>query len=165
MRFATSEGHAELYDTLVGTLEAIGDSPANASIDAALAGAWRIVSELGFGPALDSCASCHAPIADDASAAFSHPAGGVLCRRCTSLAGSSRLLPWTHARPCARGWPALERRSPTTRRDARTSGSCESFCYSISPTGVRSGPTMSGSETAGVGPSRREHDRRHRGAH
>jgi DNA repair protein RecO (recombination protein O) len=103
MRFGTSEGHAELYDALVATLEAIGGSPASASIDAALAGAWRIVSELGFAPALDTCASCHAPIADDATAAFSVPAGGVLCRRCASLAGSSRLLP-ADARGALRAW-------------------------------------------------------------
>jgi DNA repair protein RecO (recombination protein O) len=105
MRFGTSEGHADLYDVLVATLEAIADSPASASTDAALAGAWQIVSEMGFAPALDACASCHAPIADDVSASFSHPAGGVLCPRCTSLAGSSRLLP-VDARVALRSWVA-----------------------------------------------------------
>src|SRR6478735_7621386 len=105
LRFGTSEGQPDLYDALVGTLEAIGDSPANASIEAALAGAWRIVSELGFAPALESCASCHAPIAHDATASFSHPAGGVLCRRCTSLAGTTRLLP-SDARSALRAWVA-----------------------------------------------------------
>ena len=105
MRFGTSEGHADLYDALVATLDSIGESPANASIDAALAGAWQIVAEMGFAPALEVCASCHAPIPDDAPASFSHPAGGVLCRRCTSLAGSSRLLP-SDARAALRAWIA-----------------------------------------------------------
>jgi len=105
MRFGTTEGHAELYDALVATLEAIGESPAKASIDAALAGACRIVSELGFAPVLDACASCHAPIAEDATASFSHPAGGALCRRCSSLAGTSRLLP-ADARAALRAWVA-----------------------------------------------------------
>jgi len=105
MRFGTSEGHADLYDALVATLDSIGESPANASIDAALAGAWQIVSEMGFAPTLESCASCHAPIPDDAAASFSHPAGGVLCRRCTSLAGTSRLLP-SDARAALRAWLA-----------------------------------------------------------
>jgi len=104
-RFGTTEGHAELYDALVATLDRIGDSPASASIDAALAGAWHMVSELGFAPALDSCASCHARIAEDAPASFSHPAGGALCRRCTSLAGSHRLLP-PDARAVLRAWVA-----------------------------------------------------------
>jgi DNA repair protein RecO (recombination protein O) len=110
MRFGTSEGHADLYDALVATFDAIGQSLANASIDAALAGAWQIVSEMGFAPALEVCASCHAPIPDDAPASFSHPAGGVLCRRCTSLAGSSRLLP-AEARGALRAWVAGSRAS------------------------------------------------------
>jgi DNA repair protein RecO (recombination protein O) len=105
LRFGTSEGHADLYDALVATLESIGESLANASIDAALAGAWQIVSEMGFAPALEACASCHAPIPDDVPASFSHPAGGVLCHRCTSLAGSNRLLP-ADARAALRAWVA-----------------------------------------------------------
>ena len=108
MRFGTSEGHSDLYDALVSTLDSIGESPANASIDAALAGAWQIVSEMGFAPALDSCASCHAQIPDDAPASFSHPAGGVLCRRCSSLAGSSRVLP-ADARAALLAWVAGSR--------------------------------------------------------
>jgi DNA repair protein RecO (recombination protein O) len=110
MRFGTSEGHPDLYDALVATFDAIGESPANASIDAALAGAWQIVSEMGFAPALEVCASCHAPIPDDAPASFSHPAGGVLCPRCTSRAGSGRLLP-AEARGALRAWVAGSRAS------------------------------------------------------
>ena len=103
MRFGTSEGHAELYDALIATLDAIGDSRASASIDAALAGAWQIVSQMGFAPALETCASCHSPIPDDAPASFSHPAGGVLCGRCSSLAAGSRVLP-ADARTTLRAW-------------------------------------------------------------
>jgi DNA repair protein RecO (recombination protein O) len=105
MRFGTSEGEAELYDALVATLDNIERSAASASIDAGLAGAWQIVSRLGFAPTLDTCASCHAPIADDAPATFSHPSGGVLCRRCSALAGHSRLLP-AEARLTLRSWVA-----------------------------------------------------------
>jgi DNA repair protein RecO (recombination protein O) len=103
MRFGTSEGHPDLYDALVATLDAIGDSAASASVDAALAGAWQLVSQMGFAPALDTCASCHATIPDDAAAPFSHPAGGLLCRRCSALAGNSRLLP-PEARLTLRSW-------------------------------------------------------------
>jgi DNA repair protein RecO (recombination protein O) len=105
MRFGTGEGHAELYDALIATLDAIGESPANASIDAALGGAWHLVAELGFAPSLDSCASCHAVIPDDAAASFSHPSGGVLCRRCSALASAARLLP-ADARATLRTWVA-----------------------------------------------------------
>lgn len=103
MRFGTSEGHSDLYDALVATLDAIGARASGASVDAALAGAWQMVSQMGFAPALDSCASCHAVIADDAPATFNHPSGGVLCRRCSALAGNSRLLP-PDARMTLRLW-------------------------------------------------------------
>ena len=103
MRFGTGESHAELYDALIATLDAIGHRPAAESIDAALGGAWRLLSHMGFAPALEDCASCHSPVAPDATASFSHPAGGVLCRRCASLAGSSRQLP-PDARESLRLW-------------------------------------------------------------
>lgn len=103
MRFGTGESHPELYDVLVATLDAIGASPAGASTDAALAGAWYLIAHLGFGPSVDLCASCHSPVPADAPASFSHPAGGVLCRRCAALAGNTRALPAT-ARDALRAW-------------------------------------------------------------
>ena len=103
MRFGTSEGHAELYDALLATLDSIAESPAHASIDAALGGAWLLVSTMGFAPTVERCASCHTVVPEDLPAAFSHPAGGVLCRRCASLAGNSRLLP-ADARATLRSW-------------------------------------------------------------
>ena len=102
-RFATGEAHTELYDALVSTLDAIADAPASASIDAALGGAWQLVARLGFAPSLDTCASCHTVLPDNAPASFSHPAGGVLCRRCASLGGASRLLP-PDARAALQAW-------------------------------------------------------------
>ena len=105
MRFATGESHVELYDALVATLDSIGDSPGDTSVDAALGGAWHLVGQLGFAPVLDDCASCHTPIPGDAVASFSHPAGGVLCRRCANLAGNSRQLP-PEARTALRTWLA-----------------------------------------------------------
>ena len=103
MRFATGEGHPELFDALIDTLDAIGRSPADASIDAALGGAWQIVAEMGFAPELDECTSCHASVPNDTPAAFSHRSGGVLCHRCSALAGGSRVLP-ADARTTLRTW-------------------------------------------------------------
>jgi DNA repair protein RecO (recombination protein O) len=105
MRFGTGEAHAELYDALIATLDAIAGSPANTSIDAALGGAWFLISTMGFAPTLDGCASCHTPVAHEEAVVFSHPAGGALCRRCASLAGASRVLP-AEARAVLRGWVA-----------------------------------------------------------
>jgi len=102
-RFATGEAHTELYESLVATLDAIGEARASASVDAALCGAWQLVAQMGFAPTLEACASCHTLLADDVAASFSHRAGGVLCRRCASLAGASRVLP-PEARATLRTW-------------------------------------------------------------
>jgi len=58
-----------------------------------LAGAWRIVAELGFAPALDLCADCHTPLEPGETVMFSHRAGGALCLRCGRLAPTGRKLP------------------------------------------------------------------------
>jgi len=105
MRFGTGEAHAELYDALIATLDSIADSVADSAIDAALAGAWLLVSTMGFAPTLDTCASCHSLVPEDIAATFSHPSGGVLCRRCAAFAGSSRLIP-ADARTTLRSWVA-----------------------------------------------------------
>jgi DNA repair protein RecO (recombination protein O) len=95
--------HPALYDVVVGALDALGGAPPDRTREAALAGAWRIVGELGFAPATDACSSCHAPIPPDAPAMFSHPAGGVLCARCARLVPTSRNLP-ASARAALRAW-------------------------------------------------------------
>lgn len=103
LRFGIGESHTELYDALIGTLDAIGDAAGSGSIDAALGGAWHVIGQMGFAPALETCASCHTAVADDAVVAFSHPSGGVLCRRCATLAGHTRQLP-PDARASLRAW-------------------------------------------------------------
>ena len=103
MRFASAESHAELFDTLIDTLDKIGASGAGASTDAALAGAWQLIAHLGFAPSIDLCAMCHASVPTDVGASFSHPSGGVLCRRCAQLARASRVLP-ADARAALRAW-------------------------------------------------------------
>jgi DNA repair protein RecO (recombination protein O) len=105
MRFTSGESHAELYDALVATFDAIGESATGESADAALAGAWRLIAHLGFAPSVDLCAMCHATVATDVVASFSHPSGGVLCGRCAQLGRTSRLLP-ADARAALRAWIA-----------------------------------------------------------
>jgi DNA repair protein RecO (recombination protein O) len=56
---------------------------------------------------VDECASCHAPLAEDDAAPFSHAAGGVLCRRCAALAPGGRPLP-ARARTAIRHWTVGE---------------------------------------------------------
>jgi DNA repair protein RecO (recombination protein O) len=91
-----------LFDAVAGALDAIADAPADQTRAAVLAGAWRIVSELGFAPILDECADCHASLPAGDVVMFSHPAGGTLCARCARLA-RGRVLP-PEARGAVRAW-------------------------------------------------------------
>lgn len=103
MRFASTESHAELYDALVTTLDALAVSPPGSAVDVALGGAWSLIAHLGFAPSVDRCATCHTAVPPEDAASFSHPSGGVLCRRCTQLARTSRVLP-AAARSALRAW-------------------------------------------------------------
>jgi DNA repair protein RecO (recombination protein O) len=91
-----------LYDAVAAALNTIASAPADQTRAAVLAGAWRIVAELGFAPALDECADCHTLLPADDAVMFSHPAGGALCTRCSRLA-RGRVLPPT-ARGAVRTW-------------------------------------------------------------
>ena len=56
---------------------------------------------MGFAPAIDSCASCHAAIDVEGDLPFSHTAGGVLCERCARLYPGGRRLPLAARRAIA----------------------------------------------------------------
>ena len=107
LRFVGEVANPVAYDALVATLDDIAAVPTERVGEATLAGAWRIVGELGFAPAVDECASCHRAIDAAESAPFSHGSGGVLCERCASLAPGGRPLP-PRARPALRRWTAGE---------------------------------------------------------
>ncbi|MBI2796475.1 MAG: DNA repair protein RecO [Gemmatimonadetes bacterium] len=105
LRFAHDDEHAALYDTLLATLDAIAGAPPGRARVAALAGAWRLVAELGFAPALDRCALCHRPLDPAADAGFSHRDGGALCPACARQRTGVRALP-APARTALRHWVA-----------------------------------------------------------
>jgi DNA repair protein RecO (recombination protein O) len=100
LRFATSETSEELFDTLTDALSAIEHAPSGNVRSTTLQAAWRIVAAMGFSPAFDICASCHAEIPADADAIFSHREGGILCDRCARERGKTagRRLPATARR-------------------------------------------------------------------
>ena len=117
LRFGTADdSHPALFDTLAESFDGIAESPAERASEAGLAGAWRLVSELGFAPSVDACSACHATVADAAELPFSHSAGGVLCDSCARLHPGGRSLP-AHARASIAAWsgarrvPALEPRA------------------------------------------------------
>ncbi len=93
LRFAGEEANAALFDTVVEVLDQITVSGPDQTLEAGLAGAWRIVSVLGFTPELSSCALCHAPVPGGEDATFSHAAGGVICVSCNRLTPGGRKIP------------------------------------------------------------------------
>lgn len=94
LRFgAVDETNEEMFDAVADALDRIAASePAHAG-EAGLAGAWRLVSQLGFAPSLDACAVCHDALDANAAAPFSHVAGGVVCARCARECPGARALP------------------------------------------------------------------------
>jgi DNA repair protein RecO (recombination protein O) len=83
-----------------------------------LAGAWRLVGELGFAPSLDTCSACHAEVAVAEALPFSHSAGGVLCARCARLYTAGRTLPPAE-RARLGAWMADERTEKLSDPDSR----------------------------------------------
>ena len=103
LRFAGEDAGSALFDAVVESLDAVAAAAPDDARAVGLAGAWRVVSELGFAPTVDFCVGCHAGIAADASVAFTHPGGGALCPRCVRLHRASRTLP-VPARDALRAW-------------------------------------------------------------
>lgn len=95
IRIVHEEAAPRVYEGVSRGLDLIGAAAPEDSVSAALGVFWRLVSDVGFTPSLDQCAECHAPIASDADATFSHLAGGILCARCGARAPGGRRLPAT----------------------------------------------------------------------
>jgi DNA repair protein RecO (recombination protein O) len=110
LRFARDDTHEALYETLTAAFDEIGAGTGDASRDAALAGAWALVARLGFAPALDVCAVCHASIPSALAVRFDRRSGGALCADC-GAGSAARPLPAT-ARAALHAW-----------RDGRSPGS------------------------------------------
>jgi DNA repair protein RecO (recombination protein O) len=93
LRFARDDAEPELFEVLVAALDRIALAVPDETRAAGLAGAWRLVAELGFAPTVLECAGCHTLVPLDRPAAFSHSAGGTLCDACARMTGGRRQLP------------------------------------------------------------------------
>lgn len=93
MRFVGEESGSHLFDVASHLFDEISHSPADETVQTAVAGAWRLVAALGLTPSLDVCANCHIEIPPESDALFSHRAGGVLCTKCGALVAGVRRLP------------------------------------------------------------------------
>jgi recombinational DNA repair protein (RecF pathway) len=103
LRTSSDEAASGLFDSIELAFDRLSAADPEETIAAALAGAWHIISTLGFTPAIDVCANCHADLDPAARVTFSHRAGGALCPRCGAAAAGSRALP-PEARTAIRGW-------------------------------------------------------------
>lgn len=104
LRFgAADETNEEMFDALADSLDRIASCEPEHAGEAGLAGAWLMVSQLGFAPSLDACALCHDEVSDDGAAPFNHAAGGVMCANCGRQYPGSRALP-PNARAAIRAW-------------------------------------------------------------
>jgi DNA repair protein RecO (recombination protein O) len=90
-RFGHPEPHPESADLLEGALSLLEEAPAEALEAVALRMLWRLVSVLGFAPALDRCARDGAPVAPDGPLPFSAQDGGALCAACAAGHAATRL--------------------------------------------------------------------------
>jgi DNA repair protein RecO (recombination protein O) len=118
LRTSSDEPQPALFDAVALALDNLAAAPAEQSVAAGLAGAWQIVAALGFTPALDVCANCHAELDPSASVAFSHSSGGALCIRCGQLASGSRVIP-SDARNAIRSWLDGEFRTQLSLQEER----------------------------------------------
>lgn len=112
MRVVHEENAPRVFDTISHGLDLIAAVPADRTVGAALGVMWRLVTDSGFGPALDRCADCHAVVVDETDTVFSHTAGGVLCDACSRRASGGRRLPWS-ARATLRRLVAADTQEPS----------------------------------------------------
>ena len=112
--------HPVVFDEAVDTLGALGAS--DVAVGPRLARFELILlRELGYGPALETCAVCNAGI-DGAGLAFSAAAGGVVCPRCQRRQRDCRPLSaacWQALRALREPGEAWRRLDPAVRGDIR----------------------------------------------
>jgi DNA repair protein RecO (recombination protein O) len=118
LRFATDEPQPSLFDALSRSLDDLCSAEPDETREVTLAGAWRLVGELGFAPSLDACSACHVELAVAEALPFSHAAGGVLCARCARLYTAGRTLPPAE-RARLGAWMADERTEKLSDPDSR----------------------------------------------
>ena len=90
VRFAPADSHTESFDALRHALALLETVPAPEVRALGIRAVWRLVSVLGFAPALDVCVRDGAPL-PAGPLPFSAPEGGALCATCAGPAGGTRL--------------------------------------------------------------------------
>ena len=92
-RFSPAESHPDSFDLLSGALAVLETAPDEAVEVLGLRMLWRLVSVLGFAPALHRCARDGAPLPAGEPLRFHAAEGGGLCARCSEGHGIAVLSP------------------------------------------------------------------------
>ena len=103
LRFVVADAGPTLFATLAEALDDIAAAAPAVAREAGLAGAWRLVAQLGFAPSLVACSACHVTLEASDELTFSHEAGGALCPGCARFHPSGRILP-AEARARVAAW-------------------------------------------------------------
>lgn len=82
IRLVPADAHPESFDLLESSLLILQQVTEEDVPAAALRAVWRLVTSLGFQPALNQCARDGRALAADGDIAFSVPDGGFLCVGC-----------------------------------------------------------------------------------
>lgn len=93
LRFAPAGPHRPSYELFRDALAVLEAAPAEAVEVVGMRCIWRLVSVLGFAPALDQCARDGGELPAGQPAVFSPADGGFLCAHCGTGAAGSRLGP------------------------------------------------------------------------
>ena len=118
LRFGGTSADAPMFETIAAVLDVLAAAPASDARTVSIAGAWRLVSVLGHTPVMLHCAECGDAIPSDATALFTHSAGGVLCPRCAQLSPGGRKLPG-EARAAIASWCAGDLSAALSEAGAR----------------------------------------------
>lgn len=121
LRFGREDESGRVHDVATEAFDTLGAATGDAVALVALAAAWRMVGDLGFAPALEECASCHAAIAAGADVNFHHRAGGAFCPSCARVAQGGRRLP-AEARRTLVAWMGGVGTVPAGQTDAASGG-------------------------------------------
>lgn len=103
LRLLHEEAAPEAYASLVAGLDRLSVAAPGETVTATLAALWQVIADVGFRPAVDQCAECHAIIPPEADARFHHRSGGAICFGCAARLPGGRLLP-AEARSALRQW-------------------------------------------------------------
>jgi DNA repair protein RecO (recombination protein O) len=97
LRFAPADPHPESYDLLREALGALASTPAATLDPLGFRLLWRLVSVLGFAPALDACVRDGASLPADGGLPFNTREGGALCAACAAQHGAAQPPPRARA--------------------------------------------------------------------